>query len=64
MTTPCLSRPGAFEDWAFEDWAFEDRAFKDRAIEDDGLRLIFTCCHPALAMEARIALTLCAWSAA
>jgi RNA polymerase sigma-70 factor (ECF subfamily) len=27
-------------------------------IEDDRLRLIFTCCHPALAMEARIALTL------
>ncbi|QWZ09874.1 sigma-70 family RNA polymerase sigma factor [Nocardioides panacis] len=28
------------------------------AIEDDRLRLLFTCCHPALAMEARIALTL------
>lgn len=28
------------------------------AIEDDRLRLMFTCCHPALAMEARIALTL------
>jgi RNA polymerase sigma-70 factor (ECF subfamily) len=28
------------------------------AIVDDRLRLIFTCCHPALAMEARIALTL------
>jgi RNA polymerase sigma-70 factor (ECF subfamily) len=28
------------------------------AIEDDRLRLIFTCCHPALAMEARVALTL------
>ncbi|OKY26027.1 RNA polymerase sigma factor [Thalassotalea sp. PP2-459] len=27
-------------------------------IEDDLLRLIFTCCHPALAIEARIALTL------
>ncbi len=26
--------------------------------EDDRLRLIFTCCHPALAQEARIALTL------
>jgi RNA polymerase sigma-70 factor (ECF subfamily) len=25
---------------------------------DDRLRLIFTCCHPALAMEARIGLTL------
>lgn len=27
-------------------------------IEDDRLRLIFTCCHPALPVEARIALTL------
>lgn len=30
----------------------------DPAIDDDRLRLIFTCCHPALAMEARVALTL------
>ena len=28
------------------------------AIPDERLRLIFTCCHPALAMEARVALTL------
>jgi predicted RNA polymerase sigma factor len=27
-------------------------------VEDDRLRLIFTCCHPAVAMEARVALTL------
>jgi RNA polymerase sigma-70 factor (ECF subfamily) len=27
-------------------------------VEDDRLRLIFTCCHPALAMETRVALTL------
>jgi RNA polymerase sigma-70 factor (ECF subfamily) len=27
-------------------------------IEDDQLRLIFTCCHPALALEKRVALTL------
>lgn len=27
-------------------------------IDDDRLRLIFTCCHPALAMKARVALTL------
>ena len=29
-----------------------------RVPEDDRLRLIFTCCHPALAMESRVALTL------
>jgi RNA polymerase sigma-70 factor (ECF subfamily) len=28
------------------------------AVEDERLRLIFTCCHPALAMPARVALTL------
>ena len=28
------------------------------AIDDDRLRLIFTCCHPSLAMENRVALTL------
>jgi RNA polymerase sigma-70 factor (ECF subfamily) len=30
----------------------------DPAVEDDRLRLIFTCCHPALTPDARIALTL------
>ena len=28
------------------------------AVEDDRLRLIFTCCHPALTLEAQVALTL------
>jgi RNA polymerase sigma-70 factor, ECF subfamily len=28
------------------------------AVDDERLRLIFTCCHPALAPEARVALTL------
>jgi RNA polymerase sigma-70 factor (ECF subfamily) len=41
---------------------YEDNAVEPRdaagAIEDERLRLIFTCCHPALAMEARVALTL------
>jgi len=36
-----------------------DRAeLGDESVEDDRLRLIFTCCHPALAAEARLALTL------
>ena len=30
----------------------------DPAIPDDRLRLVFTCCHPALAREAQVALTL------
>src|SRR5580658_39733 len=32
--------------------------WEDGSIPDDDLRLIFTCCHPALPPEARIALTL------
>ena len=31
---------------------------EDGSVEDDRLRLIFTCCHPALAPETRVALTL------
>ncbi len=30
----------------------------DEGVEDDRLRLVFTCCHPALAADARVALTL------
>ncbi len=36
--------------------AFDDEHLRD--LEDDRLRLIFTCCHPALTPDARIALTL------
>ena len=37
---------------------FPDDAVAEEGPEDDVLRLIFTCCHPALPSEARIALTL------
>ena len=30
----------------------------DESVEDDRLRLVFTCCHPALAPDAQVALTL------
>jgi RNA polymerase sigma-70 factor, ECF subfamily len=39
------------------EWIPEERA-ADTALQDDVLRLIFTCCHPALPEEAQIALTL------
>lgn len=42
---------------AAEDNARE-RAEENRGLDDDSLRLIFTCCHPALAQETRVALTL------
>jgi RNA polymerase sigma-70 factor, ECF subfamily len=35
-----------------------DIAQDDEDVEDDRLRLIFTCCHPALSPEAQVALTL------
>lgn len=35
-----------------------ESANPDGGVEDDHLRLIFTCCHPALSPEARVALTL------
>src|SRR2546428_2469391 len=36
----------------------EEPAYDTSEIPDDRLRLIFTCCHPALALEAQVALTL------
>jgi len=34
------------------------RAEEEAPVDEDRLRLIFTCCHPALALEAQVALTL------
>ena len=39
------------------EWSNEEDSVED-SLEDDRLRLIFTCCHPSLAPEARVALTL------
>jgi RNA polymerase sigma-70 factor (ECF subfamily) len=36
----------------------DEDSLEDDGLEDDRLRLIFTCCHPSLAPEARVALTL------
>jgi RNA polymerase sigma-70 factor (ECF subfamily) len=36
----------------------DDGSGDDSVVEDDRLRLIFTCCHPALSLEGRLALTL------
>jgi RNA polymerase sigma-70 factor (ECF subfamily) len=38
--------------------AVEDDVDADRTFPDERLELIFTCCHPALATEAQVALTL------
>ena len=40
------------------DAPFENEQIGDEEIEDDRLRLIFTCCHPALPPEGQVALTL------
>jgi RNA polymerase sigma-70 factor, ECF subfamily len=43
-------------------WSSSERSNQENSneesLEDDRLRLIFTCCHPSLAPEARVALTL------
>ncbi len=39
-------------------WSETGRSKEEDSLEDDRLRLIFTCCHPSLAPEARVALTL------
>ncbi|MCC6612348.1 MAG: RNA polymerase sigma factor [Anaerolineae bacterium] len=36
----------------------EDEETMDASLPDDRLKLMFTCCHPALALEAQVALTL------
>lgn len=44
---------------ALADPSSEDaEAWDDECLEDDSLRLIFTCCHPALPPDAQVALTL------
>ncbi|HEY8386829.1 MAG TPA: RNA polymerase sigma factor [Porticoccaceae bacterium] len=42
-------------DELYADW---DDGVQDEDIEDDRLRLIFTCCHPSLSTDTRVALTL------
>src|SRR5688500_16060592 len=50
-----LDESGSAADVAVED----ESAWADpESVEDDRLRLIFTCCHPALAGDAQVALTL------
>jgi RNA polymerase sigma-70 factor (ECF subfamily) len=39
-------------------WSSTERSNEEDSLEDDRLRLIFTCCHPALPPEGRVALTL------
>jgi RNA polymerase sigma-70 factor, ECF subfamily len=41
-----------------EDNVEDEEEWDDEGVADDRLRLIFTCCHPALSPEARVALTL------
>jgi RNA polymerase sigma-70 factor (ECF subfamily) len=51
------SRFDTLDEDKIETLAVEPQPEKE-AIEDDRLRLIFTCCHPALAPDAQVALTL------
>jgi RNA polymerase sigma-70 factor, ECF subfamily len=44
--------------WSSAERSNEEDSLEDDSLEDDRLRLIFTCCHPSLPPEARVALTL------
>jgi len=44
--------------WNSAERSNEADSLEDDRLEDDRLRLIFTCCHPSLPPEARVALTL------
>jgi RNA polymerase sigma-70 factor (ECF subfamily) len=44
--------------WSSAERSNEEGSLEDDRLEDDRLRLIFTCCHPSLAPEAHVALTL------
>jgi RNA polymerase sigma-70 factor (ECF subfamily) len=44
--------------WSSAERSKEEDGFEEQHFDDDRLRLIFTCCHPSLAPEARVALTL------
>jgi len=54
------ARFDSIEDFAeqVENVADESQPWDGESIEDDRLRLIFTCCHPALSSDAQVALTL------
>jgi RNA polymerase sigma-70 factor (ECF subfamily) len=52
------ARFDALDDEQAEQLAAEESGREVDEIEDDRLRLIFTCCHPALAADAQVALTL------
>jgi len=44
--------------WSSAERSNPEHSLEKLGLEDDRLRLIFTCCHPSLAPEARVALTL------
>jgi len=44
--------------WSSAEGSNEEDSLEKLGLEDDRLRLIFTCCHPSLPPEARVALTL------
>jgi RNA polymerase sigma-70 factor, ECF subfamily len=59
-----IRRQSLFTPWDNVAEAIESRADEsahveeDESVEDDQLRLIFTCCHPTLSVDAQVALTL------
>ena len=57
MLSPTARVVAGITEPSIDDLAFDDQP-DDGPVGDDRLRLIFTCCHPALAEPSRVALTL------
>jgi RNA polymerase sigma-70 factor (ECF subfamily) len=53
-----VSRGGLSPDLAAADAPADDAAAEEAPMDDDRLALMFACCHPALAADVRVALTL------
>ncbi|MFT3808014.1 RNA polymerase sigma factor [Arenimonas sp.] len=52
------ARFDAFDEGRHDVGGTDDPSAEADSVEDDRLRLVFTCCHPALASDAQVALTL------
>lgn len=53
-----LEKKQAILQWLSDLEQEDEEDMQDRSIPDERLKLMFTCCHPALALEAQVALTL------
>ncbi|HEY2670524.1 MAG TPA: sigma factor, partial [Rugosimonospora sp.] len=58
LAAPAGGSEGGWDGWDGSGDGGPDDEAAASGVPDDRLRLMFTCCHPALALESRVALTL------